>query len=410
MQKLKLFFLLQVLILFSIAWHVQAAGISPPTIFIPNVFKGISQTRSVTLFRDNGTTGDILVTGKASGEYAHYIENVGKAIIKDGENAARLDVVINPKNASVGDYEVPVHFMYGSVSEGSAAAANAVSIVQGVKLTVKFSVTGKEVLSYSFSNFKIDHAEIGSNLYISYDIKNTGNVEWRPDEIKLEIINTEDDNDKTTIVVPESQIKLIKPGQVEASIVELGHELVKGEYLANIYFYYKGKEIGELSSRPFNVYPPGTLAQSGELSSLKTNKEKYSLGEKIKLEAIFKNTGDVPVNGQLITEVSRDNSFLDLLKGEELTVDKSKEVTFTEILDLASEIGKYTLVSYVEYGNRKTGIRSAKIEVISSEVSDDGEVIDKQDISSYSTFIIIVAVVLILGGAIIFKLTRLNRY
>ena len=119
-------------------------------------------------------------------------------------------------------------------------------------------------------------------------------------------------------------------------------------------FYNEMQEmIGELTSFDFSVLAPGTLAQLGELQSVTAKKPSFALGEKIPVEGIFKNTGTVPVKGTLVAELYKDGAYVDLVRGDELTVGIGETSAFSLVVQ-PKDAGTYTLTSYVKYANKRT--------------------------------------------------------
>ncbi len=104
---------------------------------------------------------------------------------------------------------------------------------------------------------------------------------------------------------------------------------------------------------PFSVYPKGTLAQSGTIESVALGKTVFTSNETIPLKAIFKNTGQVPLNGVLMVDLYKEGTYIDVVRGDELTVGIGEESEFTALLQPKGS-GEFTLNSYVKYGSRKS--------------------------------------------------------
>ncbi|MFH1537070.1 MAG: hypothetical protein ABID45_03720 [Patescibacteria group bacterium] len=395
-KKTKIALLLGIIVV-VIPHLVGAVGISPSFIEKPNILKDSTQTTSILVFRDPEDSQEAVYDVKVRGEYAHYIIGPEQLIISAGKDSAQYTFEINPQDAAIGDYEVLIDFLRhpedldtetGNGEKNKVGAK--IYITTGSTATVKFTVTGEQVLKYELVSFQARDTETDKPLYIDYSINNTGNVEWKPDKIELFFTDVLDDTKKSSIEILSEDIPLVKPGEFKEIISEASHDLSEGAYVGQAKFYYKDELVGKLSSQQFRVYAPGTLDQAGELISVSTNKTDYKAGEKIKLEAVFKNTGEIPVKALLITEIYKDDELKDLLRGQESIIDKGDEITLPQIIELFKS-GKYTLSVYVEYGNRMTETKSVEIVV-------------KRSIS-----IVISIIILIIVIAIIFASTLMCK-
>jgi len=345
--------------------NIKAAGISPPVVEIKNILKGTKQTENVTIFRNPNSTENLVITAEAQGEYKKYIEFTSNKIkIPSSKKSVNFSFIVNAEDASIGKYKVPISFFYGveTGNSDSSSGGNAVAIVQGVQMTVNFNVSGDQILKYKISNFGVSDSEININLPISYVVDNTGNVDWKPSKVKIEVTDQKDNSNVYDFEIDGSRVPINTPGKKNKSTFSLEHELPFGIYRAKAYFYYDGEVVEELTSNKFDIFLPGTLKQIGELLSVKLNKEVYQAGDKIKLSAIFKNTGEVKVDGQLIIEISQGDDVIDLIKGESLSVNKKQQVEFSEIFG-PLDVGTYDINVYIKYGNKKSNKKKVVVNV-----------------------------------------------
>lgn len=331
-----------------------AIGLSPPEVWAPSVFRGIEQSFSMRLSRSGSTDEPLTIDVTKRGEFAHFVEGASQVIIPAGENAIEYDFKIVPTDAANGDYEVIISFLVGNSGPSDTSGGNSVKVVTGVSGVVKFTVSGEELVAYEVSNLLGKDTEIGQPLFVSVNIKNNGNVEWQPEKIGLTFADVNDPTNIFSKTVAGDKISVIKPGgEVSVVDIELTSALIAGTYVATAQIYYQGQAVEELESAKFSVYPSGTLAQRGELTSASTNKTAYDLGEKIKLDAVFKNIGKILVKGVLMTEIYKGDEYIDVVRGEEIYSDINEETEMSLLIDL-DEAGDYRLSSYVKYGNKKT--------------------------------------------------------
>jgi hypothetical protein len=365
----KKLFLFSVCLFFLVlsAHRAEAIGISPPIVNMPHVLKGGSQAQTILIFRDSDAKGDVTIAAKPRGVFARYLVAPAELIIPNNKDSAAYTFQVAPKDAAVGNYEVLMDFFQtekkAGEDQGNKGAASAqVSVIRGVTAIIRFSVSGDQVLSYRLVDFQAMDSEIDLPLPFKYNIENTGNVDWKPSKIEIAIKDVIDPTKSDNLVADGKDLDLIIPGGITESSLQLKHNLLEGTYIATAVFYDNDKVAGELSSQQFRIYPPGTLKQSGELTSLKTNKDQYKMGEKIKLTANFKNTGEVSTQGLLVTEIYQGQELLDELRSEKVDANKGEEVELSQIVDLLKP-GAYTFTSYVEYGNKKTPAKSTNITI-----------------------------------------------
>lgn len=391
-MKLKLFSIIILFLFTPFIPSAKAVGLSPPIINAENVSKNTPYKVTIKLFNDQKTRDqDLYLDVTPYGEYSHYLEAEKTATIPANQSPVEYSFFINAKNAAVGNYEMMLTFTTRSSNPNEDKSkndknkiSNQVSIVQGASLIIRFNVSGEEKIEFTLLSAQLLNTETTLPLYINYTLKNSGNVDWKPSKIVTVMSDINDTSKKQEITVPADKIPLISPGETQENKIELKHSLPTGNYEATLQFFDKSQNnIGELESTTFNILPPNTLKQSGDLIDLNTVKTKYKPNEKIKINALFENTGNIPVSGFLITEIYSNEELLDILKSSELMVNAGQQSHFSQIIDLQNT-GNYKISAYVEFGNKKSGVRSKNIQIIGKELS------QKETI----TFLIIIALVL----------------
>ena len=376
--------------------HAAAIGISPPIIHAVDVLRNSAQTFTVTLLVENPAPRDLYFDAVPRGEYAHYLKGPSEMIIPQGKTSAVYTFDLEPTNAAVGSYNLQLAFTErqqppeGADGNGGANPGAKVSVLQGAILTISMTVSGDEKVSFGISRPAFEDTELRIPLVGTYTVNNNGNVEWKPDRIEVIVTDVNDASNTETYTVTGDDIPLTKPGTTVDSPIVIAHKLVEGKYKAHLKFYYKDQVVTELDSTAFNVFSPGTLNQSGELVQVSTNKETYNIGEQIVLKGLFKNTGDVTVQGQLETTIYKDGSLVNLEVSRSLNIDRRQETEFQQFLKL-SEPGTYQLEVAATFGNRKTPAHTLTITVAAAGVGEVG-----------STFISIALVVLLVIGIFIF--------
>lgn len=337
----------------AMADSALAISISPPTVDAPTVLRGVPQTKSIRVGRLPSEIGDITIDVSTRGEFASYIVHEPSFVIPKGEDAVEFAFQIHPENAQTGTYTVPMTFSLKPVSVATEQGSATVGVVTGATAMVTFTITGDEVIGYEFLSIGISDLETDDKPYVTITVANTGNVDWKPDSIDLTFTNTSDATVVFTKTIDGSALQLISPGQTGELKFAIEQLLPEGAYTLKASFVDGDQTVGELTTQQFAVFAPGTLLQSGELVSVVTASDAYELGQKVLLEGVFKNTGDIPVTGIFMTEVYLDGEYLDVIRGEELSVGVGEEVEMKQVYDIVKG-GDYTFTSYVKYANRKT--------------------------------------------------------
>ena len=376
--------------------RVQAIGISPPIIQATDILRNSAQSYSVSLLIQDPAPYDMYFSAEPRGEYGHYLKGASEVVIPQGKTSVVYDFELEPIDAAIGSYNLQLAFtekQKAAPSENGAEGGAKVVVLQGAILVISMGVTGEERVSYEITRAQFEDTEPRIPLIGTYTVRNTGNVEWKPDRIEVEAYEVADPENKAMFEVKSEAIPLVKPGKVLDAKISLGHKLTEGRYRAKVRFYYKDAMIQELETPPFSVFQVGTLDQAGELVEVTTNKTTYNVGEQVVLRGLFKNTGDVTVEGQLETQVYKDGAFVNLEVSRTLNIDRRQETVFEQFIKM-NEPGEYTLEVAATYGTRKTPAQKITITVQSGTLSAVGNMYIT--IALLSLFVIGVIIFLIL--------------
>lgn len=345
-----------------------AISTSPGKVEIPNILRNSTQTRTVIIGRElsdvQNTTTFVV---QPRGEFSQYITGPAEFTMIPGEQAVEYTFDISPQDLANDTYETYFDFLPKITNQSEDQTQNKnnnganVSVTRGVTLIVRFTVTGDEVIDFHVDNLQVKDTEVNEPLFASIDVYNTGNVLWKPDSIELLLTSTTDANDIVTATITQADIQATQPGAQQTVDFSTNTLVVAEKYRARAKIYYHNAVVADIQSNNLvTVYSPGTMKQQGELLSLTTNKTEYNPNEKIKVEGRFKNTGEIVLEGVLITEVYQADEMKELLRSQEFVIDTDEEVVFPQIIQLATP-DTYTLSSYVEYGNKTTAARTVSI-------------------------------------------------
>ncbi len=350
------------------AHSAAAIGISPPLVQIDSVLRGSSQTKTIDVSKEASQLNeDVAYTVSVRTPYENAVEAPEGFVIPAGESHYSYTFKINSAQAANGDYEAIFVFTETPVNaetEATDAQTSAVSrVVEGAAAVVKFGIGGSEIVSYQVTDLSAASIEEDDQLLMEYTINNDGNVSWRPDQIKLVFTDRQDSAKTFVAEIAGDTLEYSEPGTNDQLSFIAPVELAQGSYIAVATFIYKDQAVATLTSQPFDVFPANTLAQTGQVVSVKANKAEYQLNENIKVDVEFENTGDTRITGILLADIYKDDSLVDYLRGEELVVDAGETTTFSHFFQFA-EAGNYRIELSVEYANKKTEAVSTTFTVL----------------------------------------------
>jgi uncharacterized repeat protein (TIGR01451 family) len=357
------------LLLAIIPFLSHAQGVSPPLVEVNTILRNSTQTKTVKVDKNPRDYGrEVVFRTEVRGEYAHVITVAEEVVMPADVNSADIPFQVSPGDLANGDYKVTVIFTQfpedqeAQPGEGEGAVSAVAAVAPGVAAVVAFTVTGEEVVDFFINFIQLRTTETDDPLVVEYSVHNRGNVTWKPDRIQFTFRDVDDETKTTSVTVDSANLPTVEPGRSQMIQLEVPAELEVGNYTAQAKFFYGGEEVANLNSQPFSVYPPDTLKQSGEVTEVTTNKTLYQPGENIRLQVNFKNTGEIRVQGVMITEVIQGDTIVDVIRGEELHIDSLSETVFSQIIQL-EDPGQYTLSTYIEYGNKKTAAETVVVTI-----------------------------------------------
>jgi hypothetical protein len=387
-----------------------ALGLSPPTVEIPSILRNTTQSRTVGLYRAPEDIGNVKIHVVPAGENAAFIISGEEDIVMlSGQNSVQYEFDINPGDAPNGNYEVRLRFLKINEEALGEDVKTGNMVVTGVTAQILVTVGGVENLAYKLEAFSVDQTEVGRVVQATYQVSNTGNVDWRIEKIRFDFINTEDEKFIESVEVPSSGIEPVIAGKPYQQFpIMLEPKLIEGSYKVQAVFYSNGAEVGTLQAvSPLIVYTEGTLAQEGEISGVSVNKPSYNLGEKVKVDVVFQNTGEVDVDAVFVASVYRGDEVVDILRGKSYVVGRGDEMVFSEIYDPGSNKGMYTIEAYIEYGKRRTDAQKVSFEVSGSGIG--GSIFGKAGSFANSFIGLGILVVLLFAGVILYRNKRKKK-
>lgn len=329
---------------------VSAAGIAvgPSSLAIDNALRGGSFERSLTIFNPSDTGFDVVL--KTEGSAKDWIkfsaidgsEEIQKVYApKKGQIPVLMRVKV-PDDAANGRYtaKVIVETVPGEKVPGSVG-----TILQATS-TLEITVTDVERVSGEVMSIVVRDTEVDIPLGIEVGFKNTGNVVATP-EITAVI-----SRDGTVIDTISEAKTPVSPTITERIVVHWPNEgLAAGTYQVDVTVSLRDAILAE-EGRTFEILPLGSLTRQGELTDL-DYEGALTVGKPIKITGLFKNSGSIATRARLSGEVYRGGSLVDVISGDEMTVQVFSENPLTAYYT-PKEPGEYTMKTCAVFEGKTT--------------------------------------------------------
>jgi len=329
---------------------VSAAGIAvgPSSQTIENALRGGSFERSLTIFNPSDMGFDVVL--KTEGSAKDWIkfsaidgsEEIQKVYApKKGQIPVLLRVKV-PDDVANGRYtaKVVVETVPGEKVPGS------VGMVLQATSALEITVTDVERVSGEVMSIVVRDTEVDIPLGVEVGFKNTGNVVVTP-EITAVI-----SRDGTVIDTISEAKTPVRPTFTERIVVHWPNEgLAAGTYQADVTVSLRGAVLTE-EGRTFAILPLGSLTRQGELTDL-GYEGALTVGKPIKITGLFKNSGSIATRARLSGEVYRGGSLVDVISGDEMTVQVFSENPLTAYYT-PKEPGEYTMKTCAVFEGKTT--------------------------------------------------------
>ena len=330
-------------------------GASPSKLEYNNVLRGGSLQETFTLYNTEETemTYDISVPDEFSDWFVFYpSDSVTVPANSDIKITAEVNV---PESASNGVYETLITIK--PLEETNEGESN-LGIVAGVGLKTTITVTGEQIVSGSVKSITVRDDEIGSPIRFIIKFSNTGNVDASP-EIRINFFKGSD------LIETMDQISnLVIPGSTEDIMVNWDTtNQVVGNYSAEVGVYLN--DLLTERSVNFQILEVGKITKTGEIVNVTVPAE-VNLGNTLKIEANFKNTGKAIIQAKMNCEMYKGSEFTAATESDSVLLDIGKTETITSYFKPESA-GTYSADCEITYEGR-----SVEMEPISFNVNSEG--------------------------------------
>lgn len=344
------------------AHTAHALGVTPSEISVSDILRNSSQTAYVTLSKENSQRSkEMTYSTEVRSDYPGVLKIESEVSIPAGSISAQIPFTIDPGTLANGSYSAILVFHEKGASTDSISGAGA-AVTPGVAVRVGFTVGGEEHVSYEVRDLQVSPTETDDAVPIEFTIINSGNVSWRPEYAEIVFADQADSANVVTARIEGTDIDVVSPGATATVTLDIDTHLIQGTYIATLIVYDSGAEVARIASQPFDVFPPNTLAQSGELHTVTANKNTFQENERIQIAGDFENTGDVRVSSKLVISILKNNSVVDIRTTDPIDIDVGESTQLSDTF-LLERSGTYTLNVLAEYGNKKTPVQTLTITV-----------------------------------------------
>lgn len=340
---------------------VQAIGVSPGTITIPNVTNGLVISKKI---RVTSPSKNASVTFKSEvvGEGASYINLSSSEItIPLGQNYVDFSFEIKPVNAPNGNHKA---FLVFTTTQGNRSNdAVGITTFEGATAEIDFTVTNAQVEQFTVGGLTAEPIETTNAPTFTFNIINDGNVNAKPDEIKVTITDR-NHNILSQETLSKDLFPVTAPGQTQTITVSTSKKLPPGTYYLSTSFFHNGIDIFDKKDILFSVSPEGTLMQEGELQDLTVTPSDGPPGTLLKIDGIFFNSGTVGAEPAFFVQVAKDGKIIDTLQSKTQFVGTKRAGKFSVTYHPDSP-GTYIFTGYFSYGIKETERKNVSAEITS---------------------------------------------
>jgi hypothetical protein len=156
-----------------------------------------------------------------------------------------------------------------------------------------------------------------------------------------------------TVIDTISEAKTpVSPTITERIVVHWPNEgLAAGTYQVDVTVSLRDAILAE-EGRTFEILPLGSLTRQGELTDL-GYEGALTVGKPIKITGLFKNSGSIATRARLSGEVYRGGSLVDVISGDEMTIQVFSENPLTAYYT-PKEPGEYTMKTCAVFEGKTT--------------------------------------------------------
>lgn len=361
-----------------------AVGVSPLSLDYADAPRGATLVQTLILSNEpsQGDSGTLSYTLTAKGETAEWIKflpaegdkPLTKLDVPEAKQAFVRVVVSVPAQAANRTYTGSVYIEGATVKADSKPGDVGVGTAQEVPVTVK--VGGVERREASVDDFVVDQAEVGLKQRFTAKVSNKGNVTVAGE---LDVKVSRAGSAVATLSTKGSNFPIL-PGVSDGVTIDWDtSEQLGGDYTAE----FTVRDVSGIApvvlgtkTVPFRLEPRGTFTRSGKFASFELL-DKFVQGDLVRAEAGFFNTGKIPTNAVLDSQIFFKGKQIKEVQSLPRLVRPGATGRIVVSFD-AVDAGTYTIKSTFNFDGEVTDVKELKVDVApngkspSSKGSDGG--------------------------------------
>jgi len=233
------------------------------------------------------------------------------------------------------------------------------AIETAISLKVFTEITGKQIVKYEVKNIAAGCVEVGYLIPFSFVGVNRGNVKISPG-VQIDIYK----GDKTTLIKSEKFTgEETLPTTEQTYHFNVSSEnMTEGQYWANVSVFADGALTGS-KFITLDIMKKGSLTKKGELINVRASEPWSEVGDVVRIDAVFKNTGQLTTNAKFKCEVYMEGILIKTLESDELEVPVGSTANLT-VYYTPERTGRYEVNGVVYYSGKITYEKGTIINVL----------------------------------------------
>jgi hypothetical protein len=355
-----------------------AVGISPLSLDYQQALRGGSQVQTLLLSNQpsSGNPGTLAFSVKAQGEVAPWVSflpvdnETPQTIfeVPQAETKVIRVIVKVPTDAANRLYNGTI-FIEAS-DKATKAQAGQVGVGTAAELPVTISVNGVERRESTVRDFLVEPAEVGLKQRFTAKVSNTGNISVASE---LDVKIKRGDTDVATLSTKGQNFPILPGVDGDVTVDWDTAEQLGGDYTATLTVSdiagSQPKVIGT-KAVPFRLEPRGTFTRSGEFTKF-ILLNPPAKGELVVAEATFLNSGKIPTQAILDSDISLNGKLIKNVQSLPRTVRPGQTGRITVSVDSLEE-GTYTIKGRINYDGEVSDDRELTFKVSGAGASAAG--------------------------------------
>ncbi len=362
LQKLSLAILLTLLLsLLSNTVHAGGFAAGPGKMYFNKVLRGGYAEQEIYLYNpeDRITDIEIFVEGSFA-DWTYFDPGKKFSIPTKGTRYIKTSIE-PPADVANGVYEGTINIV-SKPRRIPTIEGHGMSIETAISLKVFIEITGEQIIRYKVKNIAVQGVEEGHNIPVSITGINKGNVKVSP-KVQINLHNW----DKSMLIKSDNFTlgETLPTTEKTYNLNISSKDLAEGQYWANVSVFV-ADDIIENKLLTFDIMKKGSLTRKGELINIKTGNSWIKVGDVARVDAVFKNTGQISTNAKFRGEVYLNEILIETLQSDELEVPIGETANLTAYYTPVKP-GRYTINGVVYYSGKMTYEKGTVINVSPAE-------------------------------------------